>query len=611
VPQRPLPSLLRHLRRALAAPSATVPDAALLERFLSENDEAAFELLVRRHERMVLGVCRRVLGHVQDAEDAFQATFLTLARKASSVRKREALSSWLYQVAFRIALRARARKSTRACHQRPFGNSLVSLAHSEPSFPRDGSALREVLDEAIHRLPAKYRAAIVLCYLEGKTNEQAALQLGCPTGTVVTHLARARRRLRNDLMRQGVNFSAVLLPTALASSSASPAVPIGLIDSTLRAAIIFARQRTDVASLVSANVALLTKGALRAMFMSKLKIVAAVLLSLGVIGAGSGVWTYRTWGVQGAEAALDRPLRETEPPAEGKAPDGQKTKPGRAEVQRDKRHQVVKEVITKSFKTGRAPRLVLELFNGGINLVADTEGRVDIRVTKQGSGESEEAAQAALKNIDVEMAQEGESIRITAKRLEEARRTNSGASAEVRVPSGAVVELHTSNGEVSLRGGSGKADVQTSNGRIEVKKRTGPSHLRTSNGPITVAGGTGAMDLKTSNGAITVEADRAELTAHTSNGSVHFQGTLARGEHSLHTSNGNIDLTVPADAQFRFDAQTSQGHIANAFSKERSPGTAKNHLAGTVGQNPSTFIQLRTSNGNIALRRQESALEKQ
>src|SRR5207245_2269497 len=203
------------------------------------------------------------------------------------------------------------------------------------------------------------------------------------------------------------------------------------------------------------------------------------------------------------------------------------------------------------------------------------------------------------------------SVRVTAKRLEETKQTNSGASALVRVPSGAVLDLHTSNGEVRLQGGSGKTDVQTSNGEIEVKRRMGPLHLRTSNGSITIAGGTGSMDLNTSNGSMTIEADHAELTAHTSNGSIQFQGTLAGGEHSLHTSNGNIDLTVPANAQFRFDAQTSQGHIANAFSKERPAGKAKNHLAGTVGQNPSTFIELRTSNGNIALRPQGSAREKQ
>jgi DUF4097 and DUF4098 domain-containing protein YvlB len=437
--------------------------------------------------------------------------------------------------------------------------------------------LRAVLDDAIHRLPAKYRAPVILCYLEGKTNEQAALQLSCPAGTVVTHLARARKRLRNDLVRRGLNLSAVALPTALVSSSASPAVRIALIDSTLRAALVIASHRADVASLASANVALLTKGALRAMFLTKLKILAAVLLSLGAIGAGSSVWTYRIWVVQSAEMAPARLMQDAEQPPQGKPTDAPKTKPDKAVVQRDKQHQVVKEVVNKSFKTGGAPRLVVDLFNGSIDIVADTESRVEVRVTKQGAGENEETAQAALKSIDVKMTQEDDSIRVTATRREAARQTNAGASAELRVPPGAAVELHTSNGALSLQGGNGKAEVQTSNGAIEVKKRKGPLQVRTSNGVITIA------------------ANAAELTAYTSNGSIQFQGTLARGEHSLHTSNGNIFLTVPANAQFHFDAQTSQGQIANDFSKERPSVRARNQLAGTVGENPSTSIHLRPS----------------
>jgi RNA polymerase sigma factor (sigma-70 family) len=596
----------------MAAPSPTVSDASLLERFVCRHDEAAFELLVRRHERMVLGVCRRVLGHVQDAEDAFQATFLTLACKAGSIRKRETLPSWLYKVAFRIALRARARKSMRARHEPPSGADLSNLVSPETAFPKDGLALRDVLDEAIDRLPAKYRAPVILCYLEGKTNEQAALQLGCPTGTLVTHLARARQRLRKDLVRRGLDFSAAALPTALASSSASPAVPVALIDSTLQAAFILATQRAEVASLVSANVALLTKGALRAMFMTKLKIIAAVLLSLGVITAGSSVWTYRAWMVQGAEIAPERPVQGVEPPAQGKLADPAKPKRDRAVVQRDKQRPVAQEVVTQSFQTGKTPRLVVDLFNGSIDLVADTAGRIEVRVTKQGAAESQEAAQAALQKIDVKMVQEGESVRVTARRLTEAKQINLGASAEVRVPSGATVELRTSNGPVRLQGGSGTADVQTSNGAIDVKKRNGRLHLRTSNGAITIAGGKGDMDLDTSNGAITIQGDPGkELRAHTSNGAISFRGALSQGEYSLHTSNGNIVLAPPANAQFRFDAQTSLGTISNAFAKERPTSKMKNHLVGTVGENPSTSIRLRTSNGNITLRPQSPASEKQ
>src|SRR5439155_18540345 len=181
--QGSLASLMRHLRRAVGASSTRVPDAQLLERFLARQDEAAFELLVRRDERMVLGVCRRVLRHLQDAEDAFQATFLTLACKASSIGKREALASWLYKVAFRIALRAKTRAGQRARHEQPLAERPADIPSPERACRAEGSAVQEMLDEEIHRLPAKYRAPVILCYLEGKTNEEAALLLGCPTGT--------------------------------------------------------------------------------------------------------------------------------------------------------------------------------------------------------------------------------------------------------------------------------------------------------------------------------------------------------------------------------------------------------------------------------------------
>src|SRR5262249_26641995 len=209
-----------------------------------------------------------------------------------------------------------------------------------------------------------------------------------------------------------------------------------------------------------------------------------------------------------------------------------------------------------------------------------------VRVTKQGSGDTAEAAEAALKNIELDLAQEGDTVRVRAGLLDKEKQTNSEASAELRVPPAAVLELRTSNGAVTLQGGSGKADVQTSNGLIQAKGRTGSLHL------------------VTSNGAITVQAEKAQVTAQTSNGSVQFGGTLAKGEHSLQTSNGNVLLALPAEAQFRFDAETSLGRIANEFSHERPQGRTGDHLTGSVGQNPSTSIRLRTSNGNIVLRPQ-------
>jgi HlyD family secretion protein len=167
-----------------------VSDAELLERFTG-GDAAAFELLVWRYQRLVLGICRRVLQDVHDAEDAFQASFLILARKAGSIGKSEAIGGWLYQVATRTALAARAARSRRKARE-------SSLANDDAAAPSTAESLVErqelwtVVDEEVSRLLARFRAAVVLCYFEGKTVDDAARQLGCPRGTVASRLARAR-----------------------------------------------------------------------------------------------------------------------------------------------------------------------------------------------------------------------------------------------------------------------------------------------------------------------------------------------------------------------------------------------------------------------------------
>src|SRR5262249_1365227 len=160
----------------------------LLQRWLARRDEAAFELLLWRHGPMVLALCRRLLRHAQDAEDAFQATFLTLVRKAGSIANREALAAWLYKVAYRVALRARAAAATRAA----LPITSMDLPAAEPAQDLLWRDLRPVLDEEVSRLPARFRGPFVLCYLEGKTNEQAARELGCPLGTVLSRLSRGR-----------------------------------------------------------------------------------------------------------------------------------------------------------------------------------------------------------------------------------------------------------------------------------------------------------------------------------------------------------------------------------------------------------------------------------
>src|SRR5262245_42678971 len=174
-------SVLGHLRRAvLLRETTTLTDGQLLERFLSCREEAAFAVLVRRHGPMVLGVCRRVLGHEQDAEDAFQATFLVLVRRAASVVPRDLVGNWLYGVARRTALKAKAAASRRQAQERP----LEDVPGTERREEGPGPDLRPLLDQELSRLPDRYRAPVVLCDLEGRSRGEAARQLGCPEGTV-------------------------------------------------------------------------------------------------------------------------------------------------------------------------------------------------------------------------------------------------------------------------------------------------------------------------------------------------------------------------------------------------------------------------------------------
>src|SRR5262249_24569164 len=158
------------------------------ERFVRRRDEAAFEALVWRHAPLVLGVCRRVLRHEQDAEDAFQATFLTLVRKARSIGRKQSVGSWLYKVAYRAAVQAKAAAGRRAAREKPWAGEPAG----EPSEDVIWRDLRPVLDEEVGRLPARYRVPFVLCYLNGKTSAEAAREIGCPAGTIMSRLAWAR-----------------------------------------------------------------------------------------------------------------------------------------------------------------------------------------------------------------------------------------------------------------------------------------------------------------------------------------------------------------------------------------------------------------------------------
>jgi RNA polymerase sigma factor (sigma-70 family) len=294
-----LKRVLDHLR---PANGGGLTDAQLLARFIDSREEAAFAALVRRHGRMVLGVCRRILGHAQDAEDAFQATFLVLARKATSVVKREALASFLYGVAYRTALQARAAAVRRRARER----QVVEMPHPEAP-PQEQQEWRPVLDRELNALPDRYKGPVVLCDLEGKTRREAARQLGLSEGTLSSRLARARRLLAKRLSRQGVSLSGGALAGLLYEGAASAAVPAQLASSTVKAAVLLAAGQAAAAT----PAALLMNEVLKAMLMTKLKFTLAAVMMAALLGAGGLL--YRAAGqAPRPDQAGNRPLSELE-----------------------------------------------------------------------------------------------------------------------------------------------------------------------------------------------------------------------------------------------------------------------------------------------------------
>jgi RNA polymerase sigma factor (sigma-70 family) len=289
-----LSKVIGHLRQALAPPDRGPSDGQLLERFVADHDEGAFTALVRRHGPMVLGVARRVLRHTQDAEDVFQATFLVLARRAGSVVKRESVGSFLYGTAYRIALEARCLNARRARERQVEQLPHPAVAAEEPQD------WRPLLDEELSRLPEKYRAAVVLCELEGRPRREAARQLGVPEGTLSSRLAAARRMLAGRLARRGLALAGGAFGT-------QAVVPAALAASTVRAATLFAAGQATGATAAAA----LTEGVCKAMFMSKLQSVVAASLLTAVVGVGA--WTCGAGGQEPAPkpAADARDDKET------------------------------------------------------------------------------------------------------------------------------------------------------------------------------------------------------------------------------------------------------------------------------------------------------------
>jgi RNA polymerase sigma factor (sigma-70 family) len=290
----------------------------LLDRFLTQRDEEAFAALVRRHGPMVRGVCHRVLGHVQDAEDAFQATFLVLFRRAASIRRREAVGNWLYQVAYRTSLEARSAAAQRQAMER----QVRSMPEPMGKPPDPFGDFFQVIDAELNQFPDKYRSAIVLCDLEGQPRRQAARELGIPEGTLSSRLAAGRRLLAARLARRGVTLSAGGLAASLSFPAMAGAVPPPLLRATVGAATTVAAGQATAAGVTSANVVALMEKAVRAMHFTKVRFATSVLLAVAVLGAGAGVvWT----GATGRESEPVAAKAEEEPVARdaAKRPDHQ------------------------------------------------------------------------------------------------------------------------------------------------------------------------------------------------------------------------------------------------------------------------------------------------
>jgi RNA polymerase sigma factor (sigma-70 family) len=360
-------NLLYQLRRAsLHLAGTDVTDGQLLERFLTQRDEVAFEMLVRRHSAMVWGVCRRVLRNHHDAEDAFQATFVVLVRKAAGLRGRGILGNWLYGVAYHTALKARV-----SLARRQHGEQGMSPHVEKSSFPPEPTDWLHLLDQELRGLPDRYRQAIILCDLEGKSRKDAARVLGWREGTLSGRLARARVLLARRLTRRGVTLSAGTVASALTAQAVARASP-ALIVRTVQAALSSASPLV-AGSALSASVAFLAEGVIRSMFMTKLKIAAIMVLAVSMVGAGAGILHS---GVAAGPAC-----QEANKPA--------KVKPGLVPVQKPARQEqeilaILKRVVNVDYEAVPLRKALEDISNKmGINLVVDRRALQDMGINEE------------------------------------------------------------------------------------------------------------------------------------------------------------------------------------------------------------------------------------
>ncbi len=310
-----LETVLHYLRRLRGIDEE---DDLLLARYVGQRDESAFAALVQRHGPLVWGACARMLPDGGDAEDAFQATFLVLARKAHALRRPGSLAPWLHEVACRTAAKARALRARRLAREQA-APPPPPRAEGEPEIV--WREVRAAIDEEVNRLPERYRVPFALCYLEGLTNEEAARRLACPKGTILSRLARARERLRESLARRGLAAPAALLGVALMERPASALSP-ALVEATARLGL-------STTAHVSAHVLTLAQGALHGMFLTKMKLTATALVLLALLGSGVGLLAPR--GPAPAVAA-DKEAPQGDRPSPAKVDPGKKAPPAVAKA---------------------------------------------------------------------------------------------------------------------------------------------------------------------------------------------------------------------------------------------------------------------------------------
>ncbi len=423
--RRKLSDVVRYLHHIAGADDAGLSDGELLERYVRHRDEAAFELLLWRHGTLVFNVCRRLLPREHDAEDAFQATFLAFVRQAHAIVRRGSVSSWLYKVAYRTALEARARADKIAAREKSGGEILAIQSAPDPIW----NDLRPVLDEELNRLPERLRRPFVLCYLEGKTNEEAARELGCRPGTIYSRLSRGRDMLRRRLVRRGVMLPAAALMTALGQRAAEATPAISLMRGAVRAARSFAGLSSG--GPISPRAAALAEGVLRTMFVTKIKMAVLVLFVTGVLAAG-GVLTH-------ALTAAPQPETKAEaPPPKPEAPRKPDAKPIAVRVVKPAGRGLIQEAVGSASVVAARQQQLVPMISGTIK-----EVNVDIgdRVKK---GQTLVVLDAPL--LSTEVTQAKAALQMAQAQVEEAEAQAVMAQTDVESAEASLKRLEQSTG---------------------------------------------------------------------------------------------------------------------------------------------------------------------